>query len=317
MEKQLFLGMYNINQERIENSGLLWEEIENIYKDYLSFIAELEPTANYLVERIRKLDKVHSTKMRIKNPEHLIEKIIRKKTKNPELEINVNNYKNFITDLIGIRALHLFKEDWRIIHEHIKQTWNLKEGPKANVRAGDDTKLFEEADCEIVIHEFGYRCVHYLVESKPSKEIIVAEIQVRTVFEEGWSEIDHKFRYPYDVNNTIFTGYLRVFNRLAGSADEMASFIVLLKNEIDNIQQKHETEIKEKLETIARLESEIDSLKIDQNQKDKLYKQISTLRPAVQSTGLLSTDNRLLSDISETTEGIRGLLSSFEENRLP
>ena len=316
MEKQLFFGTYNINQEQLEKAGLLWDELETIYKDYLSFRAELEPTANYLVERIRKLDKVHSTKMRIKNPEHLIEKIVRKKTNNPKFIINVNNYKNLVTDLIGIRALHLFKEDWKIIHNHIKQLWNLKEEPKANVRAGDDTKLFEEAGCEIVIHEFGYRCVHYLVESKPSKEIIVAEIQVRTVFEEGWSEVDHKIRYPYEVNNTIFAEYLRIFNRLAGSADEMASFIVLLKNELDNIKQEHETEIKEKLECIARLENEIDCLRIDQKEKDKLHEQISTLRPALQSTGLLST-NRLLSNISETREGIRGLLSSFEQNRLP
>ena len=58
---------------------------------------------------------------------------------------------------------------------------------------------------------------------------IYTEMQVRTVFEEAWSEIDHIIRYPYDVNNPILNEYLSIFNRIVGSADEMGTFIKNLK----------------------------------------------------------------------------------------
>ena len=45
-------------------------------------------------------------------------------------------------------------------------------------------------------HHFGYRSVHYLLKSLPGKRVHIAELQVRTLFEEGWSEIDHQVRYP-------------------------------------------------------------------------------------------------------------------------
>ena len=51
--------------------------------------------------------------------------------------------------------------------------------------------------------------------------------------EDGWSEIDHRIRYPYDVDNPILSQYLFIFNRLAGSADEMASFVRLLKSNFE------------------------------------------------------------------------------------
>ena len=80
--------------------------------------------------------------------------------------------------------------------------------------------------CQIVRHPFGYRSVHYLLALKPSKNLMVAELQVRTIFEEAWSEIDHHIRYPYQADNPILGNYLEIFNRLAGSADEMGSFII-------------------------------------------------------------------------------------------
>ncbi len=42
-----------------------------------------------------------------------IEKIIRKGKKYQERNISVLNYKEIVTDLIGIRVLHLFKDDWQ------------------------------------------------------------------------------------------------------------------------------------------------------------------------------------------------------------
>jgi len=59
---------------------------------------------------------VHSVKYRIKEPEGLIAKIIKKKLEEPNREITSQNYFHQITDLIGVRALHLFKDHWPFIH---------------------------------------------------------------------------------------------------------------------------------------------------------------------------------------------------------
>ena len=45
--------------------------------------------------------------------------------------------KKIITDLIGVRVLHLFKDDWKNIHEDIINLWEMKETPQINVPRGD------------------------------------------------------------------------------------------------------------------------------------------------------------------------------------
>ena len=102
----------------------------------------------------------------------------------------------------------------------------------------------KDIDCEIIIREYGYRSVHYLIGANISKfKETFVEIQARTVFEEAWSEIDHIIRYPYDTDNPILTEYLAIFNRIAGSADEMGMFIKKLKSEVGH-SSKRELDLK-------------------------------------------------------------------------
>ena len=51
------------------------------------------------------------------------------------------------------------------------------------------------------------------------------EIQVRTLYEEAWSEIDHKLRYPYNLQSEMLKNYTDIMNRLTGLGDEMGTFI--------------------------------------------------------------------------------------------
>lgn len=67
-----------------------------------------------------------------------------------------------------------------------------------------------------------YRSVHYTIYSEQGLGI---EIQVRTLFEEAWSEIDHKLRYPYNLTNEMLSKYINIMNRLTGMGDEMGTFI--------------------------------------------------------------------------------------------
>jgi hypothetical protein len=52
----------------------------------------------------------------------------------------MNNYKDEINDLIGIRVIHIFKDQWQEIHEFIVNTWKVIE-ITANVRDGDNIEV--------------------------------------------------------------------------------------------------------------------------------------------------------------------------------
>jgi ppGpp synthetase/RelA/SpoT-type nucleotidyltranferase len=284
LDRAEFLSKYRIAADRFAESTLGWDELEDIYQDFIASQPQFLATANYISERLRALPGVHSIKLRVKDPEHLIEKIIRKKIADPGREITRANYATALTDLIGLRALHLFKDEWRGIHDGIKSTWDLHEPPTAYIRRGDPEALidqFKVAGCEIREHELGYRSIHYLVRSQPEKQAYVAEVQVRTIFEEGWSEVDHQVRYPYDVDNAILGQFLVIFNRLAGSADEMGSFVKLLKRELQEREQDAAAALEEKNTIISKLQERIQKLKVAKAEKDTLKKGLDELSRAV------------------------------------
>lgn len=230
-----FLEKFNISEEDFEETRLKWEDLQAIRRDYKGIMKELNLIAHYIEDKLQELDTVHSVRTRVKNPNHLIAKIIRKRIKYPARKITIENYRSRITDLIGIRAIHLFKEDWVHIHHFIINTWDLYETPIAYIRQGDNGPYLEEYkeyEFDIEAHPFGYRSIHYLIASKPSKELYVAEIQVRTIFEEGWSEIDHTIKYPKNVADPLLDTFLDNFNILAGNSDQMGSFVRQLKEDL-------------------------------------------------------------------------------------
>ena len=80
--------------------------------------------------------------------------------------------------------------------------------------------------CRVETHFKGYRSIHYIIESAPTRDVCFAEVQVRTIFEEGWSEIDHKLRYIAKSDSLHpLEQHLSILNRIAGSADEIGSLI--------------------------------------------------------------------------------------------
>ncbi|MFA9372349.1 MAG: hypothetical protein ACERIH_11625 [Labilibaculum antarcticum] len=270
-----FLEHFNFSQSDFESTGLDWDNLVKIKEDYELFQKELSPHANSLIEAFHHVKTIHSVRFRIKNPTHLIEKIIRKKIEEPERVIDINNYRTEITDLIGLRALHLFKEDWVNIHHFITANWNLQIKPIAYYRNGDSSEhieVFKKFGCEVKEHPFGYRSVHYLVETSPDKTTYISEVQVRTIFEEGWSEIDHKIRYPYYKDNRLLSQFLVMFNRLSGNADEMGSYVQYLKKELDSRDKESKEAVEKQISIINDLKEKIKELEL----KPQIAKQLET-----------------------------------------
>lgn len=223
-EQADFCKEFNISSEHFQNAGLTWSELERIAQDFKLKRDEHQSTVKLYADALQTCPGVHSLGYRVKETSHLIEKIIRK---NPGYmakgdSLSQTNYEQKITDLMGIRILVLFKEDWLGIHEKIMKDYKdaLWEPPFVYLREGDDAGLYEG---RIKIRkEKAYRSVHYVIRSDTGLGI---EIQVRTLYEEAWSEIDHRLRYPYDLTNEMMNNYINMMNRLTGMGDEMGTFI--------------------------------------------------------------------------------------------
>lgn len=257
LRKDEFLEKYQITKDELIENNIDWNEIEKIYEDFMIYRKSYETQAELIATILRNHPKVHSVKTRVKDPEHLIEKIIRKvgdrrEKYGKEFNFTVDNYKNEITDLLGIRVIHIFKEDWEEIHSFITRMWRVLE-IVSNVREGDNTKKFEELGIEVCSRLSGYRSVHYIIESYPTTQKIMAEIQVRTIFEEGYGEIDHQLRYSHKQIPEVLAQNLMLLNRIAGSSDEMASLINVLSKSIEDVKIEYEEKLKEKDKEIEEL----------------------------------------------------------------
>jgi len=280
MNKNRLHRRYGLTDERLQEAGLTWDDLDALEADYARIRSGLESVGSYVVDALLKCPKVHSIKYRLKESDHLLEKVVRKRLENPDRTITVDNYRDEITDLVGIRALHLFKEDWLAVHRYIRDTWDLADRPLAYVRSGDSEKIiqfYKENDCEVREHRFGYRSVHYLITSSPDRERYTLEIQARTVFEEAWGEIDHVISYPYTQDNELLVRLSSILNRLSANADELGSYMRYLKSRTDLMQDEYAKTIGEKNALITELQKKIDRLEIDASQKEALTSDLVAL----------------------------------------
>lgn len=281
MNRSEFLSRHNFTEKDFKACGLEWPVLEAIADHHRGRTPELQTTASMLVQTLQQVPHVHSLKFRIKDPENLIAKLIRKKLDRPKSSFDVGSYVSKVGDLIGVRALHLFKDQWRPIHEFVRETWELNEKPIANYREGDPIALLEDfrsARLTLRKHPAGYRSIHYVLALQPTKKTHLAELQVRTLFEEGWSEIDHGVRYPRHSNDPYLAEILRIFNGLAGSADEIGTFVKALSRYLQEqaaaiAEQKSKVSEKE-----AALKRVISDLQIGKAQKESLQKQFNELK---------------------------------------
>jgi putative GTP pyrophosphokinase len=230
----------------------------------------------------QKFEKVHSVRWRIKDTNHLLAKIVRKRAAGEEkyAEITVDNYHQVITDLVGIRAIHLFKEDFFAIDRALRREWQTTEQPIVYIRDGDQgqtTKNLAELGFAIRVHPAGYRSVHYVGTSQPISRKVFVEVQVRTIFEEGWSEIDHSVRYPKTSSHELVDYFLAIFNRMAGSADDMGGFVSGLTSKLDEFNAKLSAAKIENEKTVSEMQNLLSKLASEEKQGAVSKKHVAAL----------------------------------------
>jgi putative GTP pyrophosphokinase len=322
LDRDHFLQRYRPTQADLRRAKLKWADLQAIHADHIAREHELLAAANYVRDRLQEVPAVHSLKVRVKHPEHLLEKIVRKRLERPARGLSLRTYRERVTDLVGVRALHLFKADWGQIHNAITGTWACHETPVANIRRGDPDQVFRDAGCRVKQHPAGYRSVHYLVRHQPARIPQLVEVQVRTIFEEGWSEIDHRIRYPHNTDDEVLSQFLGIFNGLAGSADHMGSYINFLAEQMNVLREERalETAQKKKLRgEVKRLRADVAKLKIDTKDKERINQRVRAVTARTShvapTASIAEAIDRVRTQISqlynpETSELSRAMMAS-------
>lgn len=217
------------------------DDLGNIVEAYI----DIEHDLNIFMDGIRKwfdghrrlrsadVNIVHSVKSRIKDRDHLRDKVIRKWSE--EDPINACNLFEKITDLAGVRVLHLYQDQFPKIHEEIldkinrQKDWVLVEEPKAYTWDPESKQFFEALGIGVHIKDSYYTSVHYVVRPRLDSPLC-CEIQVRTLFEEIWGEVDHTLNYPTKSDNLACREQLKVLAKLVGAGSRLVDSIFRSEN---------------------------------------------------------------------------------------
>jgi ppGpp synthetase/RelA/SpoT-type nucleotidyltranferase len=133
---------------------------------------------------------VHSVEARAKDPSSLGRKAAQPSDADP-LKPKYPDPLREITDLAGVRVITYFPSTLADIHRVLTEEFRIVE------RSDKGAELVQE-------ERFGYQSIHYLVTLTPQRARLPeyepfaessAEIQVRTILQHAWAEIEHDIQY--------------------------------------------------------------------------------------------------------------------------
>lgn len=186
---------------------------------------------------------VHQVKCRLKTAESVREKLKTKRYKNPKLEL---------TDILGARIITYYAVDTK------KVVQTLKDNLIIDIRNSSDKRK------ALTLKEFGYKSIHLQAAAKPrwltsfnfpKLNKWKFEIQVRSILEHVWAEIEHEIVYKGGINYP--EDIKRNFARLAGTLELLEDSFLDLRNQKFRLIEQY----KEKFTSGKDLETKLDVAK--------------------------------------------------------
>ncbi len=207
------------------------EDIARCIEIYKQHRSEIRYFVESVVSWLNQCDSAHRTglpdvyaiKSRLKDEGHLAEKLARKQGITPE------TFLGRVNDLGGVRVLHLWPSQFAAIHAHILKRigndWVFYENPKAYTWDPETQKYFEGLGLPVEMKESYYTSVHYIVKPNNPSALVTCEIQVRSLLEEVWGEIDHSINYPDKTTVAACSDQLLVLAKLVGAGSRLITSI--------------------------------------------------------------------------------------------
>jgi ppGpp synthetase/RelA/SpoT-type nucleotidyltranferase len=187
---------------------------------------------------------VHSVKRRMKDPSHLkdklINKLLTKRNAGEQFDITEDNLLLRINDLGGYRILHLHTRQMEEIDSALRElldvaSCDLFGKPFAYIWDDESSAYFEGIGIKTEFNPRMYSSVHYVVRPR-SKAVVTYEIQVRTLADEIWGEIDHKINYPVPHPTLACREQIKALARVASSCSRLVDSIVASHREWEKTQ---------------------------------------------------------------------------------
>lgn len=182
---------------------------------------------------------IHSLKWRVKDPDHLRDKLRRRMERAKEVgkafDFEAGNLFERVTDLAGVRILHLHTTQMEVIDKHIRalldeEEYRIIEGPFARTWDDENRAFFRQLGIKTEESSELYTSVHYVVETG-IKAKLTAEIQVRTLAEELWGEVTHTVNYPHPSDSLACREQIKVLARVTSSCTRLVDAIFKVQEE--------------------------------------------------------------------------------------
>ncbi|TXR51597.1 GTP pyrophosphokinase [Quadrisphaera setariae] len=193
---------------------------------------------------------VHSVTGRAKDLDSFAAKASRPHVEDPRRPKYTNPLKD-ITDLAGVRVTTYFLDDVRFIEELVASEFEVVE--RSERRGSNPTVV-------------GYQSLHFLLKLRDSRASLteysrftglVCELQVRTILQHAWAEIEHDINYK--AVGVVPDAIRRRFNALAGVIEIADREFQAIKVAHDEVQARARERVG--LGDLASVEITADSLK--------------------------------------------------------
>jgi ppGpp synthetase/RelA/SpoT-type nucleotidyltranferase len=170
--------------------------------------------ASEIEDEIAKAGIFYRIFFRCKDPKSLNSKV---NAITKEGEVKYNGTSKFLRDIIGIRVNLYFADDLNIVTNYIKEKYQSRFIEETI----DQNKTTEFKPTRInIIYSLPDDCKAEFREVVPDNRIdSVFELQLRTVFSEGWHEVEHDFRYKCSEDWILYPDLSRTFNGILASLE--------------------------------------------------------------------------------------------------
>lgn len=223
-----------LHQPLTAQEEALIEEVVTRYKGKLTRFEHFRETLhNTLAASSSLAGLIHSVRSRVKDPEHLRDKLRRKireaNAPDQAFDVTVENFFQKVNDLVGVRLLHLHtaqiaKINRELLAQLAEYEYRLIEGPVAHIWDRDYEQFFRRLSIKTVDNPRMYTSVHYVVEQN-SRTRRTAEIQVRTLADELWGEVDHTLNYPHQSSIAACRDQIKVLARFTSGCSRLVDSI--------------------------------------------------------------------------------------------
>jgi putative GTP pyrophosphokinase len=200
----------------VEKDIIEWKNNLIIYKFALEEINTKLKILNEEFQFIHKHNPIEHLKSRIKEPSSILKKIKRK-----NLELTLENVKEHVHDIAGVRITCSFVSDIYDIYTMLEKQ--------------DDIRIIKVKDYIQHPKPNGYKSLHLIIEIPvfltSHTEYVKIEIQIRTIAMDFWASLEHKIYYKFEQDIPL---------HLQQELTEAAEMVNFLDNKMKNIQEKVE-----------------------------------------------------------------------------